>query len=153
MTIHTTGSNGITLFLDRDDLRRVGSNLDSASARGLVRDTMRNMGLLAEPREISAFMGRDSAMVIALWDDDAPLDWIFFQTKDSDALLEMRGLAEEHGAALRLYRVGGVYYAALCEQTAPDGLAGMLTEYGSRVFRPASYLTFLEEHSSWNTDG
>ncbi|MCL2085097.1 MAG: hypothetical protein FWH06_07565 [Oscillospiraceae bacterium] len=149
MTVHTVGSNGLTLFLDAEELSRVGRGLiDEPTALTLVRGALRDMGMSADPLEISAFVGKGGAMVVALLEDSEPGQWAFFRLPDADALLELMSLSARRRAACgqhRVFDLGGVYYIAVREQ-AGRKLPPAVSEFGSRVYKPQSFLTFLEEH-------
>ena len=146
MTVHTTGSNGLTLFLDSEELSRMGrEHLDEPTALTLVRDALRNMGMSADPLEISAFVGNGGAMVVALLDGGEPCVWAFYRLAGTDALLELLALNKGADPPYKIFALDGAFYIAIREQAK---FPPAVSEFGSRVYKPQSFLTFLEEHNS-----
>lgn len=149
MTVHTIGDSGLTLFLDPQDFVTLGleqSQLDELRARTLIKDTMEHMGLSNGLLEISAFVGKGGAMVVALLENNAPQSWLFYQVSNTDALLDIWQLTA--AAPCRIFRLNNVYYIAVCEETAAQETLAKLPEFGVKLYRPQSFLVYLEEHAA-----
>ena len=142
MTIHTTGENGLTLFLDADDLAQLGNiELNENTARKLVKTTLKEMGISTGAVEISAFFGKGGAMVVALLGDKNRRQWCFYKLNDSDALLDVWRLSE--GYERRYFRLKDAHYIAFPENGEPAAMS----EFGKRLYRPQGFLSYLEEHA------
>lgn len=141
LTIHTTGENGLTLFLDADDLAQMGNvELNENTARKLVKTTLKEMGINTGAVEISAFFGKGGAMVVALLGDKNQKQWCFYKLTDSDALLDVWKLSE--GIEKRCFKLNDAHYIAFPENEEPSGMS----EFGKRLYRPQAFLSYLEEH-------
>jgi hypothetical protein len=142
MTIHNTGENGLTLFLDADDLAQLGNiDLNENTARKLVKTTLKEMGINTGAVEISAFFGKGGAMVVALLGDKNRQPWCFYKISDSDTLLDVWKLSEKHQR--KYFKLDNAHYIAFPENDEPCGIS----EYGKRLYRPQAFLSYLEEHA------
>lgn len=142
MTIHTTGENGLTLFLDAEDLAQLGNvEFNENTARKLVKTTLKEMGISTGAVEISAFFGKGGAMVVALLGEKSRQQWCFYKLTDSDALLDVWKLSE--GIERRYFKLDDAHYIAFPEDEEPSEMS----EFGKRIYRPQAFLSYLEEHA------
>lgn len=142
MTIHTTGENGLTLFLDAEDLAQLGNvEFNENTARKLVKTTLKEMGISTGAVEISAFFGKGGAMVVALLGEKSRQQWCFYKLTDSDALLDVWKLSE--GIERRYFKLDNAHYIAFPEDEEPTEMS----EFGKRIYRPQAFLSYLEEHA------
>jgi hypothetical protein len=142
MTIHTAGENGLALFLDADDLALLGNTeLNEKTAKKLVNSTLHDMGLEIRPVEISAFFGKQGAMLVALLGCGMPKQWAFYKLPDQNAFLDVWKISGDYER--RHFKIKDEYYIAFPELAEPPSM----NEFGKRVYRPQLFMKYLEEHN------
>ena len=142
MTIHTAGENGLALFLDADDLALLGNTeLNEKTAKKLVNSTLHDMGLEIGPIEISAFFGKQGAMLVALLGSGMPRQWAFYKISCQNAFLDAWQMSQ--GCERRHFKIKDEYYIAFPEFSEPP----QMNEFGKRVYRPQLFMKYLEEHN------
>lgn len=144
MIVHRSGVNGLTLYIDAEEMACCGfDELGEDAARALAEVAISDLGLTASLNEIEAFAGAGGALIFASL--RARPRAVMFEFSCLDYLLDAAKSAlylEPGGSSL--YLLDGKYI--LVGFNASDAFALHMSEYARRMPDLDGYELFLREH-------